>query len=72
MGRVLRCHGTTLGGTGTSVDPVGPLVGDNVGLPRTRSTMARRTPPPSEPVADQIVDIDITTEMQGSFLEYAY
>ena len=34
--------------------------------------MARRTPPPSEPVADQIVDIDITTEMQGSFLEYAY
>ena len=34
--------------------------------------MARRTPPPSEPVADQIVDIDVTTEMQGSFLEYAY
>ena len=34
--------------------------------------MARRTPPPSEPVADQIVDIDITDEMQGSFLEYAY
>ncbi len=34
--------------------------------------MARRPPPPSEPVADQIVDIDITSEMQGSFLEYAY
>ncbi len=34
--------------------------------------MARRTSPPREPVADQIVDIDITTEMQGSFLEYAY
>lgn len=34
--------------------------------------MARRPPPTSEPVADQIVDIDITTEMQGSFLEYAY
>ncbi|MGB7981804.1 MAG: DNA topoisomerase (ATP-hydrolyzing), partial [Candidatus Nanopelagicales bacterium] len=34
--------------------------------------MARRTPPPREPVADQIVDIDVTTEMQGSFLEYAY
>jgi DNA gyrase subunit A len=34
--------------------------------------MARRTPPPHEPVADQIVDVDITTEMQGSFLEYAY
>ena len=33
--------------------------------------MARRPPPP-EPVADQIVDIDITSEMQGSFLEYAY
>jgi DNA gyrase subunit A len=34
--------------------------------------MARRTPPPHEPVADQVVDVDITTEMQGSFLEYAY
>ncbi len=34
--------------------------------------MARRTPPPREPVVDQIVDIDVTTEMQGSFLEYAY
>ncbi len=33
--------------------------------------MARRTPP-REPVADQIVDVDVTTEMQGSFLEYAY
>ncbi|MGB8021612.1 MAG: DNA topoisomerase IV subunit A [Candidatus Nanopelagicales bacterium] len=33
--------------------------------------MARRTPPP-EPVADQIVDIDVTAEMQASFLEYAY
>jgi DNA gyrase subunit A len=35
--------------------------------------MSRRTtPPPREPAADQIVDIDVTTEMQGSFLEYAY
>jgi DNA gyrase subunit A len=34
--------------------------------------MARRTTPPREPAADQIVDIDVTTEMQGSFLEYAY
>ena len=34
--------------------------------------MARRPPPPSEPVAEQIVDIDVATEMQGSFLEYAY
>ena len=34
--------------------------------------MARRTPPPSEPVADQIVDIDVEQEMQGAFLEYAY
>ena len=36
MGRVLGCHGTTLGAPGTSVDPVGPGVGDNVGLPRTK------------------------------------
>ena len=34
--------------------------------------MARRTPPPSQPVDDVIVDIDVTAEMQGSFLEYAY
>ncbi|HEX6887092.1 MAG TPA: DNA topoisomerase IV subunit A [Candidatus Nanopelagicales bacterium] len=34
--------------------------------------MSRRTTPPREPVADHIVDIDVTTEMQGSFLEYAY
>ncbi len=36
--------------------------------------MARRsTPtPPPEDVAEKIVDIDVSTEMQGSFLEYAY
>jgi DNA gyrase subunit A len=32
----------------------------------------RPPPPPGEPVADQIVDIDVTSEMRGSFLEYAY
>ena len=30
----------------------------------------RSTPPP--PVPEQIVDIDVSTEMEGSFLEYAY
>lgn len=36
--------------------------------------MARRTatPDPTEPVEERIVDIDVATEMQGSFLEYAY
>jgi DNA gyrase subunit A len=34
--------------------------------------MARRTTEPPEPVADRIVDIDVTAEMQSSFLEYAY
>src|SRR5690554_5394689 len=36
--------------------------------------MARRTPPPvpDEDVDEKIVDIDVTTEMEGSFLEYAY
>jgi len=34
--------------------------------------VVRRTQPPQEPVADSIVDIDVTAEMQGSFLEYAY
>ena len=30
-----------------------------------------KTPPP-EPVEERIQDIDLSTEMQGSFLEYAY
>ena len=34
--------------------------------------MVRRPSPPSTPSADRIVDIDVTQEMQGSFLEYAY
>ncbi len=37
--------------------------------------MARRTPPPTPPADDfreQIVDVDVADEMQGSFLEYAY
>ncbi len=36
--------------------------------------MARRTPsaPPPPPVEETIVDIDVSTEMEGSFLEYAY
>ncbi len=35
--------------------------------------MARRTPPPPPPsVPERIVDIDVSEEMRGSFLEYAY
>jgi DNA gyrase subunit A len=36
--------------------------------------MARRTatPPPPEDFTERIVDIDVETEMQGAFLEYAY
>ena len=38
--------------------------------------MARRQPVsksvPSEKIAENIIDIDVTTEMEGSFLEYAY
>ncbi|HZI98929.1 MAG TPA: DNA topoisomerase IV subunit A, partial [Actinomycetales bacterium] len=35
--------------------------------------MARRTtPPPPEDVVEKIIDIDVSAEMQGSFLEYAY
>jgi DNA gyrase subunit A len=36
--------------------------------------MARRTgsSPPSEPFQERILDVDVTTEMRGSFLEYAY
>ncbi len=34
--------------------------------------MARRsTPPPTEPVVERIVDIDVQVEMQNAFLEYA-
>ncbi|MDQ1625150.1 MAG: gyrase subunit, partial [Actinomycetota bacterium] len=37
--------------------------------------MARRTtknPPPPEDFTERIIDIDVSDEMQGSFLEYAY
>ncbi|MFH5823038.1 DNA topoisomerase (ATP-hydrolyzing) subunit A [Georgenia sp. AZ-5] len=34
--------------------------------------MARKTPTPPERVPEKIVDIDVSAEMQGSFLEYAY
>ncbi len=35
--------------------------------------MSRRTPtPPREPAPDEIVDVDVTAEMQASYLEYAY
>lgn len=34
--------------------------------------MARKSAPAAEPVQEQIVDIDVASEMQGSFLEYAY
>ena len=39
------------------------------------AVMARRTtttPPPPEDFEENIVDIDVTDEMRGSFLEYAY
>ena len=34
--------------------------------------MARRTTPPPPAVPERIVDIDVSEEMRGSFLEYAY
>ena len=36
--------------------------------------MSRRTPspPPPDDVAERILDVDVTEEMRGSFLEYAY
>ena len=35
--------------------------------------MARRTPPPPpEDFVERIVDVDVSEEMRGSFLEYAY
>src|SRR5690606_18148156 len=40
------------------------LIGENQPMPR------KTTPPPPGP--ETIVDIDVSTEMQGSFLEYAY
>src|SRR6185312_8584890 len=32
----------------------------------------RQTPAPEEDFTENIVDIDVTSEMEGSFLEYAY
>ncbi|MEN9693182.1 MAG: hypothetical protein RLZZ330_826 [Actinomycetota bacterium] len=34
--------------------------------------MARKSAPAAEPVQEHIIDIDVASEMQGSFLEYAY
>jgi DNA gyrase subunit A len=34
--------------------------------------MAKRQPPAAEDFVENIVDIDVSTEMEGSFLEYAY
>ncbi|QBI55264.1 DNA gyrase/topoisomerase IV subunit A [Streptomonospora litoralis] len=34
--------------------------------------MARTTSPPPEDLAEKIIDIDVSEEMRGSFLEYAY
>ena len=31
-----------------------------------------RTTPPADDVAERIEDVDVSAEMQGSFLEYAY
>ncbi len=31
-----------------------------------------KTPPADEPIVERIEDVDVATEMQGSFLEYAY
>jgi DNA gyrase subunit A len=31
-----------------------------------------KNPPADEPIAERIEDVDVATEMQGSFLEYAY
>ncbi len=36
------------------------------------TTMARTTSQPPEELAEKIVDIDVSEEMRGSFLEYAY
>jgi DNA gyrase subunit A len=42
--------------------------------PGQNDRMARRTPrtPPPEDVEERIHDVDVTEEMRGSFLEYAY
>src|SRR6187551_766809 len=40
---------------------------------RPDARMARRTPPPvDDDFTERIVDIDVSSEMQTSFLEYAY
>ena len=38
-------------------------------MPPRRGTTA---PPPEEDFEENIVDIDVTEEMRGSYLEYAY
>ena len=31
-----------------------------------------KNPPADEPIVERIEDVDVATEMQGSFLEYTY
>src|SRR5215472_12181509 len=50
------------------------VVGPRSAGSRQNDGMARRTttPPPAEDFEENIVDIDVTEEMRGSYLEYAY
>src|SRR6266581_3508459 len=55
-------------------DLSGPGYPVHAGPGGTMAVMARRTTttPPPEDFEENIVDIDVTDEMRGSFLEYAY
>ena len=48
---------------------------DTTVIPRLTAKMCIRDRPrstPPEPIDERIQDIDLSSEMQGSFLEYAY
>ena len=59
--------GTTGAGTPRAAETV-PGTGHNVGMARRGSP----APPPPPDFEENIIDVDVSEEMRGSFLEYAY
>src|SRR4029077_16560776 len=58
---------TSDGAPGAHAAPEAKRTRQNDGMARTRTTQ-----PPPDDFEENIVDIDVTDEMRGSYLEYAY
>jgi DNA gyrase subunit A len=56
------------------IGPAARVVHEDLTVRATMADMVRRTPstPPPDDLEERILDVDVTEEMRGSFLEYAY